>query len=549
MSLAPVFIPVFIFSFSLSAIAQTADDIWESCSHEQTELCRQRAGVSANITPRGCAEDIAEYCKLTVKRACAEKNGGISGCSRFGISETFANYPGNLPSAERFEEGEVCIKGVCPPKPNPQAGGAKPKANPSASQSRTPSSSQPTPQNTTPQVASTAQSEASSDLSSCQNLAREAISQCTSKGSGLNQSGPKEGQGIADYCAQMKTANNAGINANDSSGTACYNKRRPCETTCGNLVTKYKTLVANCNGTCESANIYQTTQQQLESASNQCTKLKSVESSLFGDAQSLSGDNSYASLCNQLASSMNPQSTGDMSGQSQNPASTNANDPFGCQANPQSQQCIVCSQNPTNQACQALAKASETQSGQAGYVSSDASKSSSSNMNVADNSSVSNPDPYLGGGAKNDNGVKVTPIGGGGGAGGGGFGGSGATPPASLGGGPQQRRGPAPSSNVGDIDQGFRSGGYSAPVGDDGSSNGQQVNGYGFGGRKFASVDEHGKAVDLKQYLPGGAMAPASVGGNRPYGNQIHGKFVDIWNRISVRMTEKCKLGKLAGCE
>lgn len=103
--------------FSVSARAETADDIWGRCIPEQIELCRQRAGFAANMTPRACVDDVNEYCKLTVKRACAEKNGNMSGCSRFGISETFANFP-EISRSQLSDDPEGCVPKKVSPVPS-----------------------------------------------------------------------------------------------------------------------------------------------------------------------------------------------------------------------------------------------------------------------------------------------------------------------------------------------------------------------------------------------------------------------------------------------
>lgn len=134
---------------------------------------------------------------------------------------------------------------------------------------------------------------------------------------------------------------------------------------------------------------------------------------------------------------------------------------------------------------------------------------------------------------------------------GGGIPGQGGGGQASLGGAPG-KLGAGAAGGAGyttDIDQGFRSGGYAAG-GDGGSNDNGGGSGFG-GGRGLASVGGRmpaSQGLDLKKYLPGGALAGARAGGMRAQSSEIHGRFVDIWSRISERFLEKCKLGELTGC-
>lgn len=91
-----------------------------------------------------------------------------------------------------------------------------------------------------------------------------------------------------------------------------------------------------------------------------------------------------------------------------------------------------------------------------------------------------------------------------------------------------------------DIEQGFLGGGYSAPVSDQSGGTASS------GTTKAPSRIPASERLDLKKYLPGGRFGP--VGRERPGGTQIHGRSVDIWARITVRMREKCMLGRLFDC-
>jgi hypothetical protein len=58
------------------------------------------------------------------------------------------------------------------------------------------------------------------------------------------------------------------------------------------------------------------------------------------------------------------------------------------------------------------------------------------------------------------------------------------------------------------------------------------------------------ETVDLRQYLPGGRRDPGAKlgGGFRPLSAQIHGPHVNVWQRITMRFLEKCRLGQLIDC-
>ena len=71
----------------------------------------------------------------------------------------------------------------------------------------------------------------------------------------------------------------------------------------------------------------------------------------------------------------------------------------------------------------------------------------------------------------------------------------------------------------------------------------------GYGGGRVPATDENG--IDLRRFLPGGDKDPKrrGIAGLDLNSAQINGKFVNIWNRISDRMQEKCRLGELIGCD
>lgn len=98
-----------------------------------------------------------------------------------------------------------------------------------------------------------------------------------------------------------------------------------------------------------------------------------------------------------------------------------------------------------------------------------------------------------------------------------------------------------------DVLQGFQS--ASAAAGAGGSTEAKDEEGHWTGyGQGRAPADD---GIDLRQYLPGGRRDPGvKLGGFRPnsLSNQIHGPHVNVWNRISSRFLEKCRLGQLIDC-
>jgi hypothetical protein len=94
------------------------------------------------------------------------------------------------------------------------------------------------------------------------------------------------------------------------------------------------------------------------------------------------------------------------------------------------------------------------------------------------------------------------------------------------------------------------SGGYSYASGaNTGPDGGEAHHGRGGTGRGPAGDDGGMTGLDLRKYLPGGALDPERrAGGLRPASRETNGPGVDIFERITRRMQEKCRLGYLLGC-
>jgi hypothetical protein len=233
---------------------------------------------------------------------------------------------------------------------------------------------------------------------------------------------------------------------------------------------------------------------------------------------------------------------------------SNPNDPYGCQANPGNPACIQCANDPTNAMCKGLTD-NKVAEGQAGFGGPEGTHSPSDfNVgNLGDAGGLN--DGFMGTGmqaaAAGGGGIptKTVPNNSGGSLPGEGGGSPARLDPPSRGGGGGSGR---PTVNT-DIQQGFRSGGGGAYSYASGANSGPDGGGGYPGpgnGRRPAGDDGGMTGLDLRKYLPGGPLAPGRLAGRlRPASQEINGPGVDIFERISRRMQEKCRLGYLLGCD
>lgn len=124
-------------------------------------------------------------------------------------------------------------------------------------------------------------------------------------------------------------------------------------------------------------------------------------------------------------------------------------------------------------------------------------------------------------------------------------GGGGNGPGAKLGG--KGTGSPGSPGYTTDVLQGFQNGGGGAGGGST-NTNGHAGGGFsGYGGQRDPASERGG--LDLKKYLPGGRLDPGSkLGGFKPFSLEINGRHVNMWNKISERFQEKCRLGELIDC-
>jgi len=396
-----------------------------------------------------------------------------------------------------------------------------------------------------PQAQTTPTGDSNADQQRCQSLSRRAFQCCQNPASCMTgsaaQQGPAPGQGLNEYCEQMRAAGRASGTANQTAGGICYQAYQSCANSCDGMASGYSGQAA----------------QQMRDAANGCRGLSSRVAALGNQSLDSHIAGGSSDICNR-ASQAAPQGGGGApgggAGGSAPPGSSasagyggDPNDPYGCAANPSSPACTNCSVNPNSPACRALALEKDAK-GEAGFGGSlgqnDRPKRGDFNINsqseepgFAGNPSMDQNQQQ--GGAKN---ATVANNSGGAIPGGGGSGGA-----AKM---DSPRGGTSPGSPgyTTDVLQGLSSpGGYSQSGGSGESDGG----GGGYGNRRAPSNEA---GMDLSQFLPGGSKDPnrralAGAAGYNIHSAQINGRFVNIWNRISERMQEKCRLGQLVGCE
>jgi len=408
---------------------------------------------------------------------------------------------------------------------------------------RPPSNASPTaPANSTGQpTAATPTGDQNADTQSCDQLARRANQCCNNPASCMTNSaassGPAPGQGLNEYCQQMRALGQSGGQSNNSASGTCYQAYNRCATSCDGMASGYSGQVA----------------QTLRDTANGCRMLQSRVSQLASQGLDSQASGSAADLCNSVSQAA-PQNAGGGGGNPSSannalPASSssNPNDPYGCGADPSSAACQQCSSNPNTPACRALAYEKEVR-GEATFGASEnqaKEKTDGSGFDIKDSPS-DGAGLGLTAGAMEPTAIKTGTIAN---NAGGGIPGGGGGSPASLGGGGGGRGSPGSPGYTTDVLQGLSSpSGYSASAepNPDGAEGGFQ--GYGQNGRAPAT-DQNG--VDLRRFLPGGDKDPMrrGVGGIDINSAQINGRSVNLWNRISDRMQEKCRLGELIGCE
>lgn len=437
-------------------------------------------------------------------------------------------------------------------QPKAQAGGpAAPSSNGSSSPSQSPSSAQ------MPQISEGitddtiyAQSEAAAAIAACQATLSRAQTCCSNPlapgCSSSNLQGVKQVQqqirggvtpgGQSSLCQQYgQLSQNAGSYSADLGGI-CVGVASSCSSSCQSVASQFQMKASMCSG-CASASIYQTTLQTLNALLSQCSAASAMANNYGNQAVNTGMPQAASSICNERTGFA--------------PQSASANDPYGCQKNPGSAQCVACSQNPNSPQCVALSRA-QTASAEAsvrpgGFI--NPSKS-------AEDGSGFNPQPMTDNGYGAMNAAMNMQTDAGGATTGGKTipGNSGSQIPGESGGknsaqldGPKKAAAAPPgSTSVTDIMNGNRSGGgYTQPQSNDNQFGGSKdPTGGGRTGRGLASVGDASDrylGVDLRKYLPGHEFNHA-LGGFNLDAKQINGMSVDMFKKVSNKFMEKCRL-------
>ncbi len=381
---------------------------------------------------------------------------------------------------------------------------------------------------------SSAMDEADEDLETCKKEENLAIRCCQNpmscssqlsaadRGS-LNQvngllSGQGPGQlGTQEYCRQLSLLSSSGSSINSGFSAICISNQTQCTSTCGNLITKYERLLDRCDS-CDSESVYESVLQRLTAGRNSCSRLRANADKLGSNGVAMANPSAYAQYCQSTASAF-PQ------GANYPPGSVpSTNDSYGCALNPQSPECRAIEPKDSK--------------GELSF-SNEPSKDPAFNLSGVDpamskisQDSEAKPSQVVS--------VKSIPNGGGGS-----FGGGGSSQNAQL----DDMGGKLGPGHNTDIEQGFRSGsGYS--YGGAGGSLEPQSSGRGYSatGSDFGSNTPVEVGVDLRNYLPGGKRDPARRLAGNSVRAEINSKEQDIWQKISNKLTERCRLGRLWRC-
>jgi hypothetical protein len=402
-------------------------------------------------------------------------------------------------------------------------------ASPGAPKSAGPTSAGPTSAAAKPAPATAPKPSGDSgkDSSSCKSLAKQAIQACNDDSSdSVDYSSYGKGSGAKKSCQDVRDAQRKTARAKNDAGQACY------------------TAWTSCRDMCDSVSD--------SSTSSMCRQLSSKVADI--------GSSSTDSLDSSLQGSQCSDNTSDGGGGAPNIPNPNdpnnnpndalnkqaANDPYGCQTNPNSAACTNCTLNPDTPTCKAIAAAQQNPTGTASFSNPNANGNDPSKFNVGDTNtgqvvppippvaSSTNGQPPPGGAVVPNNSGGAIP------------GDQNSKPPAGV--DPRRPTAGSPGYST-DIEQGFQAGGFSsAPGGLTTGQAGGTFSGYGNGngGRGPASL-----GMDLKKYLPGQRLDPThrlGVGGNGMISPEINGPSADLFKKVSARILVKCKLGVLLDC-
>ena len=379
--------------------------------------------------------------------------------------------------------------------------------------------------------------DADSDMQTCQSLKDEATDCCTNPArcGGGGMVGPTYGAqpggqaGVRSTCGADGNANSAVGNSYLNGANACISKYSNCESTCNDLASNYESdqdtqsdLKSKASA-CHDLSVAGRDRRATEPAVYQCRRQQYELRHEFDGSEPGLG-------------SPTGGSSGYPNGNNQMPPS---NDPYNCATNPTSLACRNCSLNPDSPYCKSLADATNSPRPQMGFQSTGHASTPDKRFDTGDPMAGVKREFERGEGSGRDAKNKINTIPN---ANGGRMLGAGETRPATL--GPPTRRLPSPGlSGFEDIDKGLRSGGYSSTA-----AAGQTANGPGgpLNGRQPSGANMH---MDLKRYLPGAQFDPARRAGGIGFSSLgINGPSYDMFEHVSARYQEKCKLGGIFDC-
>lgn len=336
-------------------------------------------------------------------------------------------------------------------------------------------------------------------------------------------------EGLAGICQGLSALGSAGAGVNEGAAQVCEQERGACSETCNAKVSQWKQNLEQCQqNSCPNLEFLTTAVSEFESQISTCSSLSANVDAMQSQQQQTGGAGDMGAFCAQLASMM-PASAE----KEREKVVVNCNDPAQA-ANPL---CIDCKADPENVACGKPA-------GETGSLAAFASASGvgEADFNTGQGLDGLNQGPQFGGFEPQAARSGTVAGGGGGGIPGGGNNGGGF--------GSDQMGQSAGGGYNTDVLSGERGGGgyAGASVGAMGVDSSGGFSGYG--GRAQNEEDMPYEGLDLKKFLPGGAMDPSRrVAGALVNSGQINSKSANIFERISQRMKAVCETNRLKDCQ
>jgi len=566
-------------SFCLQSFAQLNSAQLEEKKCLEESLCSHEDVSCENQRQKVCHEKVRSYCNLN---QYSDAGGGmLPGCdSYFGVNATSQGQPNMVePSGGRLNTDDSL--GASTIQQSRIRSGQKnglTTTNQQSGAARTANVRATTPAGSIdPATPADTEQQAQQDRLSCESVSQQVSRVCADRAIQVPQLTPQtSGEGLNQFCARAQQTMLPVQQQLNSDSENCRATIQGCLSNCGQLVQKYQGLLSSCNG-CESQSVYQSSLSMAQNAQSSCQQQsgrpqaigqRAGEMGRFAGAGNSCGNSTTASAA-MTAQSYDPM-TGMLAQTAQGTLTQYLNDKlapkapslpktqYDCSTNPGSAACQDCAQNPNSPSCLALANAGRENQGTATFAST-TKEHSLDEFNVGQGMANST-DPLNFGPASMPSqsaGMIQRPANnsGGGIPGGDSGGGGGASASAKLDPAASKRSSPGSPGFPTDIDQGLRGGGgytYAANGASSAASPsaGQAQHRRGGGeSQQEPSRDPAGLlGMDLKQYLPGGAKDPSRGRMMSPTQSEIHGPGVDIWNRITIRMQERCRLGLLYDC-